>query len=45
MGTFTTEECIRISEFVIDLFALVYDDGNGGDVHRYVSKWHLQAAK
>lgn len=45
MGTFTTEERIRISEFVIDLFALVYDDGNGGDVHRYVTKWHLQAAK
>lgn len=44
-GTFTNEEEIRICEFVLNLFALVYEDENYGFYHCRISKWSMRIAK
>lgn len=44
-GTFTTAEKIHISERIIELFSLIYEDGNFGFYHCRISKWSMTAAK
>ncbi len=44
-GTFTSAEKIHISKLVVNLFSLIYEDGNYGFYHRRVSKWSMQIAK
>lgn len=44
-GTFSNAEKIRICEFILNLFALVYEDGNYGFYHCRISKWSMRVAK
>lgn len=44
-GTFTNAERIHISELIVRLFSLIYEDGNFGFYHRRVSKWAMRIAK
>lgn len=44
-GTFTNEEQIHISELIVNLFALIYEDGNYGFYHCRASKWSMRIAK
>ena len=44
-GTFTNAEQIRISELIVNLFALIYEDGDYGFYHCRVSKWSMRIAK
>lgn len=44
-GTFTNAEQIQISERIVNLFALIYEDGNYGFYHCRVSRWSMQIAK
>lgn len=44
-GSFTTGEEIHISEQLVDLFRLIYEDENFGFNHRYLSEWAMRAAK
>lgn len=44
-GSFTTDEEIHISQQIIDLFKLIFEDENFGYCHRHVSEWAMRAAK
>lgn len=44
-GIFTNDERIHISELIVNLFALIYEDGNYGFYHCRVSKWSMRIAK
>ena len=44
-GTFTNDEQIHIAELIVNLFALIYEDGNYGFYHCHVSKWSMRIAK
>ena len=44
-GSFSAEEKIIISETVVRLFALIYEDGNYGFYHCRLFKWHMRLAK
>ena len=44
-GTFTDVEQIHVAELIINLFALIYEDGNYGFYHCRVSKWSMLIAK
>ena len=43
--TFTNDEQIHIAELIVNLFALIYEDGNYGFYHCRVSKWSMLIAK
>lgn len=44
-GTFSNEEKIHIAEQILQLFAVVYDDGCYGFYHCRISKWYMRLAK
>lgn len=44
-GTFTLDERIHIAHLMIQLFALVYEDGCYGFYHSRVSRWYMRLAK
>lgn len=44
-GTFTNAERIHISEIIVNLFSLIYEDGNYGSYHCRVSKWSMRIAE
>ena len=44
-GMFTNEERIYITERMVRLYELIYEDGNFGTCHRYLSDWHMRAAR
>ena len=44
-GTFTNEERIHVAERMIQLYELIYEDGNFGTCHRYLSDWYMRAAR
>lgn len=44
-GTFSNTEQIHISEQILKLFTLVYEDGNYGFYHRRISSWSMRLAK
>lgn len=44
-GTFTNADRIHISKLIVNLFALIYEDGNYGFYHCRVSKWSMQIAE
>ena len=44
-GTFANEERIHIAERIIRLYELIYEDGNFGTCHRYLSDLYMRAAR
>ena len=44
-GTFANEERIHIAERMVRLYELIYEDGNFGICHRYLSDWYMRAAR
>ena len=44
-GMFTNEERIHIAEQVVRLYELIYENGNFGTCHRYLSDWYMRAAR
>ncbi len=44
-GSFTHDERIAIAERMVRLYALIYEDGNLGTCHRYLSDWYMRAAR
>lgn len=44
-GTFTNDERIHIAERMVRLYELIYEDGNFGICHRYLSDWYMRAAR
>lgn len=44
-GTFANEERIHIAERMVMLYELIYEDGNFGTCHRYLSDWYMRAAR
>lgn len=44
-GVFTNADEIRICELIVNLFALIYEDGNYGFYHCRISKWSMRIAK
>ena len=44
-GSFTNEERIHIAERVVRLYELIYEDGNFGTCHRYLSDWYMRTAR
>lgn len=44
-GSFNAEEQLHIIHQILDLFRLIYDNGDFGFYHCRMSDWHLRAAK